>query len=141
VIRINLTGVFFCMRYQIPAMLANDGGAIVNMASILGQVGFNQAPAYVSAKHGVLGLTKVAALDHAQQGIRVNAVCPAFIHTPLIADLEADDDTSNMLVGLHPMGRLGEPQEVADLVVWLCSDQASFVTGSAYLVDGGYVAR
>ncbi|HEX9795627.1 MAG TPA: glucose 1-dehydrogenase [Anaerolineales bacterium] len=141
VIRINLTGVFFCMRYQIPAMLANDGGAIVNMASILGQVGFNQAPAYVSAKHGVLGLTKAAALDHAQQGIRVNAVCPAFIHTPLIADLEADDDTSNMLVGLHPMGRLGEPQEVADLVVWLCSDQASFVTGSAYLVDGGYVAR
>jgi NAD(P)-dependent dehydrogenase (short-subunit alcohol dehydrogenase family) len=129
------------MRYQIPAMLANDGGAIVNMASILGQVGFNQAPAYVSAKHGVLGLTKAAALDHAQQGIRVNAVCPAFIHTPLIADLEADDDTSNMLVGLHPMGRLGEPQEVADLVVWLCSDQASFVTGSAYLVDGGYVAR
>ena len=141
VLRINLTGVFLSMRYQIPAMLANDGGAIVNMASILGQVGFGQAPAYVAAKHGLLGLTKVTAMEYAQQGIRVNAVCPAFIHTPLISDLEQDEDTRRMLVGLHPMGRLGEPQEVADLVVWLCSDQASFVTGSAHLVDGGYVAR
>lgn len=141
VIDINLSGVFYSMKYEIPAMLESGGGAIVNMASILGQVGFAQAPGYVAAKHGVLGLTKTTALEYAQQGVRVNAVLPAFIHTPLISPLEEDEETREMLIGLHPMGRLGDPEEVAGLVVWLCSDEASFVTGSPYLVDGGYVAR
>ncbi|MFN2197637.1 MAG: SDR family NAD(P)-dependent oxidoreductase [Anaerolineales bacterium] len=140
VIDINLNGVFYCMRYEIPAMLAR-GGAIVNMASILGRVGFATASAYVAAKHGVLGLTKTAALEYAQQGIRVNSVGPAFIHTPMIAGLEADPDTENLLVSLHPMGRLGESDEVAELVIWLSSDQASFVTGSYYPIDGGYLAQ
>lgn len=141
VIDINLSGVFYSMKYEIPAMLDSGGGAIVNMASILGQVGFAQAPGYVAAKHGLLGLTKTTAIEYAQQGIRVNAVLPAFIHTPLISDLEQDQETREMLIGLHPMGRLGHPEEVAGLVVWLCSEEASFVTGSPYLVDGGYVAR
>lgn len=141
VIDVNLSGVFYSMKYEISAMLENDGGAIVNMASILGQVGFQQAPAYVAAKHAVIGLTKTTALEYGQQGVRVNAVLPAFIHTPLISELEADKDTREMLIGLHPMGRLGEPEEIAGLVVWLCSDEASFVTGSPYLVDGGYTAR
>ncbi|MFP3853776.1 MAG: SDR family NAD(P)-dependent oxidoreductase, partial [Anaerolineales bacterium] len=102
VIQINLTGVFYSLKYELAAMLESDGGAIVNLASILGQVGFQEAPAYVAAKHGLLGLTKSAALEYADQGVRVNAVCPAFIHTPLIADLEEDADTRDMLVGLHP---------------------------------------
>lgn len=141
VIAVNLSGVFYCMRYEIPAMLETGGGSIVNMASILGQVGFASAPAYVSAKHGVLGLTKSAALDYAAQGIRVNAVGPAFIRTPLIAGLEEDPETSRMLISQHPMGRLGESSEVAELVTWLSSDKASFVTGAYYPVDGGYLAR
>lgn len=143
VISINLTGVWSCMKYQLEQMVKQGSGAIVNMASILGWVGFPQAPAYVAAKHGVLGLTKAAAIEYAQQGIRINAVCPAFIYTPLLenAGMSEGSDPYNMLVGLHPMGRLGRPEEVSDLVLWLCSDGASFVTGSAYLVDGGYVAQ
>lgn len=141
VIEINLSGVFYCMRHQIPAMIAGGGGSIVNMASILGQVGFATAPAYVAAKHGVLGLTKSAAIEYAEQGLRVNAIGPAFIRTPLIESLENDPDTNKMLLSLHPMGRLGEPSEVAELVVWLSSDKASFVTGSYYAVDGGYLSR
>lgn len=140
VIDINLSGVFYCMRYQIPAMLESGGGSIVNMASILGHVGFASAPAYVAAKHGVLGLTKSAALEYAQHGIRVNAIGPAFIRTPLIKELEEDPETNQMLVSRHPMGRLGESSEVAELVTWLSSDRASFVTGSYYPVDGGYLA-
>lgn len=140
VIAINLSGVFYCMRYQIPAMLPH-GGAIVNMASILGQVGFATAPAYVAAKHGVVGLTRTAAIEYATQKIRINAVGPAFIHTPLIASLESNSDALANLISLHPMGRLGTPEEVADLVIWLSSDQASFVTGGYYAVDGGYLAR
>lgn len=141
VIDINLSGTFYCMRYQIPAMLERGGGSIVNMASILGSVGFASAPAYTAAKHGMLGLTRAAAIEYAQQGIRVNAVGPAFIRTPLIAELEADKDTLDMLVSLHPIGRLGESEEVAELVVFLSSDAASFITGSYYPVDGGYLAR
>ena len=141
VIAINLSGIFYCMKYEIPAMLKAGGGAIVNMASILGQVGFTGAPAYVAAKHGVIGLTKNAAIDYAAKGIRVNSIGPAFIRTPMIASLEENADALNMLIGLHPMGRLGLPEEVAELVIWLSSKRASFVTGAYYSVDGGYLAR
>lgn len=140
VIDVNLNGVFYSMRYQIPEMLKQGGGVIVNMASILGHVAFPTAPAYVTAKHGVIGLTKNAAVEYAQQGIRAVAVCPAFIHTPMV-DEGLPDETKQQLVQMHPVGRMGEPEEVADLVVWLCSDQASFVTGNPILVDGGYVAQ
>ena len=141
VIAINLSGIFYCMKYEIPAMLKTGGGAIVNMVSILGQVGFTGAPAYVAAKHGVIGLTKNAAIDYAAKGIRVNSIGPAFIRTPMIASLEENADALNMLIGLHPMGRLGLPEEVAELVIWLSSKRASFVTGAYYSVDGGYLAR
>ena len=129
------------MKYEIPAMLRNGGGAIVNMASILGQVSFAGAPAYVAAKHGVVGLTKNAAVEYATQGLRFNAIGPAFIQTPMIAALEQDPETLNALVSLHPIGRLGTPDEVTVLVVWLNSDRASFVTGAYYAVDGGYLAH
>ncbi len=140
VIDINLSGVFYCMRYEIPAMLEN-GGAIVNMSSILGQVGFAGSPAYVAAKHGVIGLTKNAAMEYAAQGIRVNAVGPAFIRTPMITDITASPESHQMLLSLHPIGRLGEPEEVAEAVIWLSSEKASFVTGAYLPVDGGYLTR
>ena len=143
VIGINLTGVWLCMKYELEQMVKQSSGAIINMASILGWVGFANAPAYVAAKHGVLGLTKTAAIEYAAQNIRINAVCPGFIATPLLeqAGITEGSDAYNAIASLHPMKRLGKAEEVADLVLWLCSEGASFVTGSAYLVDGGYVAQ
>ncbi len=139
VISINLSGVFYGMHYQIPEMLKSGGGAIVNMASILGQVGTKFSPAYVAAKHGVVGLTKTAALEYAAQHIRINSVGPGYIKTPLLNAL--DETVLTALVGLHPIGRLGTAEEVAELVLWLSSEKASFVTGSYYAVDGGYLAQ
>lgn len=141
VIAINLSGQFFCMKYEIPAMLEAGGGSIVNMGSILSQVGFAGAPAYVAAKHGLYGLTKNAALEYAALGVRVNMVGPAYIHTPMISAAEENQALNDLLVSLHPIGRLGEAEEVAELVVWLSSEKASFVTGAYYAVDGGYLAR
>jgi NAD(P)-dependent dehydrogenase (short-subunit alcohol dehydrogenase family) len=140
-IAVNLSGVFYCMKYEIPAMLKSGGGSIINMASILGRVGFAGAVGYVAAKHGVLGLTKTAAIEYAPHGIRVNVVGPGFISTPLIRELEDDPAVKNMLISLHPIGRLGKPEEVAELVIWLSSDKASFITGAYYPVDGGYLTR
>ena len=140
VIDINLNSVFFCMRFEIAAMLRAGGGAIVNMASILGSVGFARSSAYVAAKHGVLGLTKAAALEYATQGIRITAVGPGFIDTPLLSK-HLDEPTLKFIAGLHPVGRLGKAEEVSALTCFLLSDQASFITGSYHLVDGGYVAQ
>jgi NAD(P)-dependent dehydrogenase (short-subunit alcohol dehydrogenase family) len=139
VISINLNGVFYGMRYQLPAMLASGGGSIINMSSILGIVGFANSAAYVAAKHGVIGLTKTAALEYANENIRVNSICPGFIKTPLLDKL--DTETIKYLEAKHPIGRLGKAEEVAELAVWLASSKASFVTGSYYTVDGGYTAQ
>lgn len=140
VIAVNLSGVFYGMRYQIPAMLEAGGGSIVNISSILGQVGFRNAPAYVAAKHGVVGLTRNAALEYGPQKIRVNAVGPGFIRTPMI-EKSLTPEALEVIRGMHPIGRLGEPAEVAELVLWLSSEKASFVTGAYYAVDGGYLAQ
>ena len=137
---VNLDGVFYGMRYEIPAMLESGGGSIVNIASILGSVGFANAPAYVAAKHGVVGLSKVAAMEYSAQGIRVNSVGPGFIRTPLL-DANLDAATLDVIAGMHPIQRLGTAQEVADLVAFLGSDAASFCTGGYYLVDGAYTAQ
>jgi len=139
VISINLSGVFYGMRYQIPAMLSSGGGSIVNIASILGKVGTKGSPAYVASKHGVIGLTEAAALEYADKRIRVNSIGPGYIVTPLLTSL--DEATMKGLVALHPLGRLGSSEEVAELALWLNSDKASFVTGSYYNVDGGYLAQ
>lgn len=141
VMDVNLTGPFLCMKYQIPHMLEAGGGSIVNVSSILGQVAFPTAPAYTAAKHGLVGLTRAAALDYAEQNVRVNSVGPAFIDTPMIAPLKEDKEAFAGLVATHPMGRIGKPDEVANLVAFLAGDQASFITGSYYAVDGGYLCR
>lgn len=139
VININLSGVFYGMRYQIPAMLARGGGAIVNVASILGMVGTANSPAYVAAKHGMLGLTKAAAIEYATRNIRINSVGPGYIETPLLSIL--DEATMKAIANMHPMKRLGTSEEVAALVVFLASNDAGFITGSYHLVDGGYTAQ
>lgn len=139
VIDVNLNGVFYSMNAEIPLMLDSGGGAIINMASILGSVGFMSSSAYVAAKHGVLGLTKSAALEYATDGIRVVSVGPGFISTPLLSDM--DQQTQSAIAGMHAMKRLGRPEEVASLVVYLASDAASFITGSYHVVDGGYTAQ
>ena len=141
VIAINLTGVWLCMKYEIAQMLTHGGGTIVNTASAAGLVGLPYASAYVASKHGVVGLTKTAALEYAQQSIRVNCVCPGYIQTPMTARGLSDPEQKAQIVAREPIGRVGTPEEVAEAVVWLCSDTASFVTGHAMSVDGGYVAQ
>jgi len=139
VIDVNLSGVFYGMKYQIPRMLKSGGGSIVNIASILGAVGFANSPAYTASKHGLVGLTKATALEYGRQGIRVNVVGPAFIDTPLLKNL--DQEMLDGLATLHPIGRIGTPLEVAELVAFLSSDAASFATGAYYPIDGGYLAQ
>jgi len=139
VIDINLNGVFYGMKYQIPANERAGGGAIANLASILGSVGTANSAAYTAAKHGVVGLTKAAALEYAKRKVRINSVGPGYIDTPLLQSL--DDDARSALIGLHPLGRLGTAAEVAELTLFLLSDRAAFVTGSYHLADGGYTAR
>jgi NAD(P)-dependent dehydrogenase (short-subunit alcohol dehydrogenase family) len=141
VIAVNLTGVWLCMKYEIPQMLSQGSGAIVNTASAWGLVGAPGASAYVASKHGVVGLTKTAALEYAQQGIRVNCVCPGVIHTPMTARGLSDPELRARIIATEPIGRVGTPEEIAEAVVWLCSDAASFVTGHAMSVDGGYVIQ
>jgi NAD(P)-dependent dehydrogenase (short-subunit alcohol dehydrogenase family) len=142
VINVNLKGVFLCMKYQIPQMLKNGKGVIVNCASIAGVVGFEGLPAYVASKHGIIGLTKTAALENARTGIRVNAVCPGVIKTPMISRSTGDNkEAIEQYEQLEPIGRLGNPEEVAEAVIWLCSDQSSFITGHSMMVDGGWTAK
>jgi NAD(P)-dependent dehydrogenase (short-subunit alcohol dehydrogenase family) len=144
VIDVNLVGVFKCMQAELDRMQSQDGGGvIVNNSSVLGQVGFETASGYVAAKHGVLGLTKTAALENGETGVRVNAVCPGFIDTPLLEEggIEEGSEMREQIEGRHAVNRLGTPEEVAAAVAWLCEDDASFVTGEALGVDGGYLAQ
>lgn len=139
VININLNGVFYAMHYQIPVILESGGGAIVNTSSIAGLIGIENLSAYVASKHGVAGLTKSAAIEFGKQGIRINSVHPGYIMTPLIAQW-TDTDLKEQLIDLHPIGRLGEAKEIAEIVTFLLSDKASFVSGSQIVVDGGYTS-
>ncbi len=142
VIEINLKGVWLCMKYQIPQMLKQGGGSIVNCSSIAGHIGFPGIPAYVASKHGVLGLTKTAALEYAKQNIRVNAVCPGVIETPMIERfVHGEAQLRQQFVAGEPVGRVGRPEEIADAVLWLSSSGASFTTGESLTIDGGWVAQ
>jgi NAD(P)-dependent dehydrogenase (short-subunit alcohol dehydrogenase family) len=141
IIAVNLSSVFYCMKYQLQQMVKQGSGAIINNSSILGSVGFVNAGGYVAAKHGVIGLTKNAALEYSSKGIRINAIGPAFINTPLLTKAGIEGEVKNTLIKLHPIGRFGESTEVAELVIWLSSDKASFVTGSYYAIDGAYLAE
>jgi NAD(P)-dependent dehydrogenase (short-subunit alcohol dehydrogenase family) len=141
-IGVNLKGIWLCMKMEIPPMLKEGKGVIVNCASVAGLNGFPGLPAYVATKHGVVGLTKTAALEYAANNIRVNAVCPGVIHTAMIDRLTGMDKVvEKQYIEMEPMGRMGTPEEVAETVVWLCSDAASFVTGIALPVDGGFIAQ
>lgn len=139
IINVNLTGVFLCMRFELQQMLRRGGGAIVNLSSIIGSNGLAGAVAYAASKHGVEGATKAAALDYAASGIRVNAVAPGYVDTPLISG--RTPGAQERIVGLHPVGRIAQPAEIAELIVFLLSPQAGFITGSVHLADGGYSAR
>ncbi|QHT71312.1 SDR family oxidoreductase [Rhodocytophaga rosea] len=140
-IGVNLTGVWLCMKYEIAQMHKQGKGMIVNCASVAGLIGFPGLPAYVASKHAVVGLTKTAALENAKSGIRVNAVCPGVIRTPMIDRVTGKaKEVEKQYESMEPVGRMGEPSEVAEAVVWLCSDAASFVTGHAMPVDGGWIA-
>lgn len=141
VIGINLRGTWLCMKYEIPEMLKGEDTAMVNISSIAGLLGFNGIPAYVSSKHGINGLTKTAALEYAGKGLRVNSVCPGAIQTPMIDRFMGEDTAREELVAAHPMGRFGRPEEVAEAVVWLCSEKSSFITGQTLAVDGGYTVQ
>lgn len=142
VIQTNLVGTFYNLKYEIPAMLAAGGGAICNLTSILGTVGDGSGiSAYVASKHGIVGLTKAAALEYATANVRINAVGPGYIDTPLLDRYRPHPEIWSALQAAHPVGRMGQPEEVAELVAWLCSERASFCTGGYYVVDGGYLAR
>lgn len=142
VIDINLKGVWLCMKYEIPVMLRQGGGAIVNTSSVAGLVGFRNMPAYCASKGGIIALTRVAALEYAASGIRINAVCPGVIRTPMVERVTGGKPEAEApFIGLEPVGRMGTPEEVAETVVWLCSDKASFVTGHPMVVDGGLVSQ
>jgi NAD(P)-dependent dehydrogenase (short-subunit alcohol dehydrogenase family) len=141
VIAVNLKGVWLCMKHEIPQMLERGGGAIVNTASIAGLMGVRGLGAYVASKHGVVGLTKTAALEYAQAGIRINAVCPGWIRTPLIERaLLANPEMESRMTASNPSGRIGTPEEVAAAVIWICSDAATLVTGHTMVMDGGHLA-
>jgi NAD(P)-dependent dehydrogenase (short-subunit alcohol dehydrogenase family) len=142
VIAVNLRGVYLCMKHEIRQMLKQGGGAIVNTASVVGLVGGPTMIAYAASKHGIVGMTKVAALEYAKQSVRVNAVCPGAVRTPMLDQMAAQAGyTEEVLIGAEPIGRIGEPHEIAEAAAWLCSSAASFVTGHAMAVDGGWVAQ
>lgn len=141
VININLKGVWLCMKYEIPQMLKQGGGTIINISSIMGVAGHINKPIYATSKHGVIGLTKSAALQYAKSGIRVNAVCPGWIRTPLTESRLNDPESRERMIATVPLGRVGVPEEVAEAIIWLCSDAASYVTGHTMMVDGGYIAQ
>jgi len=141
VIAVNLKGIWLCMKYEIRQMLKQGGGVIVNTASALGLVGIENLSGYVASKHGVVGITKTAALEYATRGIRINAVCPGYVQTPMTQNRLKDPEVQKRIEAIHPMGRVGTPEEVAETVVYLCSDAASFVTGHAMAIDGGWTAH
>ena len=143
VLSVNLVGVWLCLKHEARVMLQHGGGAIVNTASLAGLIGFPMNVAYSASKHAVIGITRTAALEYAQTGIRVNAVCPAFVRTPMVDGVAAGGPRMSLerLASMQPMGRLGTPEEVAEAVIWLCSEAAAFITGIALPIDGGTTAR
>ena len=142
IMNVNVKGVWLCMKYEIPQMIRTEGGAIVNMSSVAGVMGFPQMPIYVASKHAVLGLTKSAALEYAKSGIRINAVAPGGVETDMLERLGEDkNQILETLKSMHPIGRIGDPEEIANAVVWLLSDKASFVLGHTLLLDGGVASR